>query len=101
MDSATNRVRTTSRVAGATVRTTFTGRGIAVVMPRSSVRGKVSIYLDGTKVATVDTYASSAQARRVVWSKAWTSSARHSIVVRVSGTSGRPTVSLDGLIVTK
>jgi subtilisin len=101
VDSATNRVRTSSTQAGATVRTTFTGRAIAIVMPRSSVRGKFTVWLDGVQVATVDTYAKSGQGRRIVWSKTWKSSATHQLLLRVSGTPGRRIVSLDGLIVTK
>ena len=101
VSSATNAVRTTSTKAGSTVKASFTGRGIAVVMPRSTVRGRVTIYIDGVKVATVDTYAKTAQARRVVWAKTWKTSAAHKILVRVSGTSGRPTVSLDGFLVTR
>ncbi len=101
VSSATNAVRTTSTRAGATVATTFTGRGIAVVMPRSSARGRVTIYIDGVKAATVDTYYKSTQARRVVWAKTWKTAGSHRILVRVSGTAGRPTVSLDGLLVTR
>ena len=101
VDSATNRVRTTSTQAGATVRRTITGRGLALVMPRSKVRGKVTVTIDGKLAATVDTKYGSTQARRVVWWTRWTTSATHTVVVRVSGTSGRPTVSLDGLLVTK
>jgi hypothetical protein len=97
--SATNGVRTTSRQAGATSQFTFTGRGIALVMPRSSLRGKVTVYLDGVLTATVDTWASTAEARRVVFQQTWASAGTHTIKIRVSGTPDRPTVSLDGLIV--
>ena len=101
MASATNEVRTTSTTKGATVRRTITGRGLALVMPRSPVRGKVTVTIDGVLAATVDTYNKATQARRVAWWKTWSTSASHTVVVRVSGTSGRPTVSLDGLIVLK
>jgi subtilisin family serine protease len=99
--SATNHVRTTSKQAGATVKTTVTGRALTLVMPRSSVRGKFTVTVDGVKVATVDTYYSSSQARRVVWTTAWSTSKSRHISIRVSGTSGRPTVSMDGLIITR
>jgi subtilisin family serine protease len=101
VDSATNGVRTTSKQTGATVKRTITGRGLAVIMPRSTARGRITLTIDGVQVATVDTYYKSTQARRVVWWKTWSSSASHTVTIRVSGTSGRPTVSLDGLIVTK
>ena len=101
VSGSTHHVHTTSKSAGATVRTTFTGRGIALIMPRSSGRGKATIYIDGVAVATIDTYASSAQSRRIVFARSWGSSATHSIIVKVLGTSGRPSVSLDGLIITR
>ncbi len=101
VESATNAVRTTTTQAGATVRRTITGREIALVMPRSRVRGKVTVTIDGVLAATVDTYYKSTQARRVAWWKTWSSSATHTVVLRVSGTAGRPTVSLDGIIVVK
>ena len=97
--SATNGVRTTSRQEGATSQFTFNGRGIALVMPRSSLRGEVTVYLDGVLTATVDTWASAAEARRVVFQQTWASASPHTIKIRVSGTSDRPTVSLDGLVV--
>ena len=84
-----------------TARMTFSGRGIAVVMPRSSVRGKVYIYLDGARVATVDTKASHSQPRAIAWSTRWSAVGTHRISVYVLGTSGRPTISVDGFIVTK
>ncbi len=99
VSSATNRVRTSSTQAGAAARFRFTGRGIALVMPRSKVRGKVTIYIDGVYAATIDTYSSTTQARRVVYGKTWPTAGSHKITVRVSGTRNRPTVSMDGLIV--
>ncbi|MEJ7748560.1 MAG: S8 family serine peptidase [Candidatus Limnocylindrales bacterium] len=97
--SATNGVRTTSSRAGSVARLTFTGRGIAVVMPRSRVRGKVGVYLDGALAATVDTRAATVQARRVVFQRTWTRSGTHTIRLRVAGTSRRPVVSLDGFVI--
>ncbi|MEJ7749139.1 MAG: hypothetical protein WKF56_07530, partial [Candidatus Limnocylindrales bacterium] len=97
--SATNGVRTTSRQSGATARLTFDGRGIALVMPRSTIRGKVAVYLDGALAGTVDTRAGSVQPRRVVFHKTWTRAGTHTLKIRVLGTSGRPTVSLDGFVV--
>jgi hypothetical protein len=59
------------------------------------------VYIDGVKVLTVDTYASTAQARRIVWSMTWPTSATRTILIRVAGTANRPAVSLDGLIITR
>jgi hypothetical protein len=48
-------------------------------------------------VATVDTRADSTAYRRIVFSKAWTSYATHTIKLVVVGTAGRPAVELDAL----
>ena len=97
----TDRVRTTTSKAGAAVSLGFTGKSVSVVMPRSLIRGKASIYLDGVLAATVDTQSSVTQTRRVVFTKAWASSGSHTIRIVVAGTAGRPTVSLDGILVGK
>jgi hypothetical protein len=92
---------TSSKQAGATARHRFTGRAIAVIAPTNSTRGKATIYIDGVAKATVDLYSASASYRKVVFSASWASSKTRTIEVRVAGTSGRPTVSIDGFIVLK
>ena len=92
---------TSSKQAGATARHRFTGRAIAVVAPTNSSRGKATIYIDGVAKATIDLYSASASYRKVVYSASWASSKTRTIEVRVAGTSGRPTVSIDGFIVLK
>jgi hypothetical protein len=92
---------TSSKQVGATARHRFTGRAIAVVAPTNSTRGKATIYIDGVAKATVDLYSASASYRKVVYSASWASSKTRTIEVRVAGTSGRPTVSIDGFIVLK
>jgi hypothetical protein len=49
--------------------------------------------------ATVDTRSSVTQTRRVVFTKTWSTVASHTIRIVAAGTPGRPTVSLDGIIV--
>jgi subtilisin len=95
----TDKVRTTTSRSGAAVALAFSGKSVSVVMPRSAVRGKVSIYLDGVFAATVDTRSSVTQTRRVVFTKTWSTVASHTIRIVAAGTPGRPTVSLDGIIV--
>ena len=92
---------TSSRQAGADARYRFTGRAIAIVAPTNSTRGKITVYVDGDYKATVDLYSSSATYRKVVYSASWATSRTRTIELRVAGTSGRPTVSLDGFIVLK
>jgi hypothetical protein len=96
---ATNGGITTSTQAGAAVRYRFTGRTVAVVAPTSSLRGRATIYIDGVYKATIDLRTSSYIYRRVVYVGNWSSVGTRTIEVRVSGTSGRPTVSLDGFVV--
>jgi hypothetical protein len=96
---STNGWITSSRQAGATARMRFTGRGIAIVALATSTRGRAYVYIDGVYRATIDTRSSTTQYRKVVYVRNWTTSGTHTIELRVAGTSGRPTVSLDGFVV--
>ncbi|MEV6849786.1 N-acetylmuramoyl-L-alanine amidase [Actinoplanes sp. NPDC051411] len=75
---------------------TFTGRSAALLFSRGSKTGKAYIYVDGKKVATIDTKSSKALYRQAVFVKTLTAK-KHTIAVVVAGTSGRPTVVSDGL----
>ena len=97
--SGTNHSHTSSHARGATARLVFSGRGIAVLAPRGPGRGKIRIFVDGIDRGTVDTYRSHFLPRRMVFVKTFGSTATHTIVVRVEGTTGRPNFSLDGFIV--
>lgn len=87
-----------SRMAGATASLTFTGRSIAWVARTGPDRGKAGIYVNGTRVATVDLYSPDYQQQRVVWARSWTTSVSREVTIRVAGTSGRPRVDLDALV---
>ncbi len=88
-----------ARAKGASASLTFSGRGIAVVMPYGLGRGRAQIWVDGALAATVDTYSRTFAARRIVFSRAWSTSATHVVKVVVLGTSGRPRVDLDAFLV--
>lgn len=85
--------------AGAWVEYPFTGRGIAVVAPKSSSRGKVKVYIDGAYAKTVSAYRSSGLSKVVIFSKAWASSGSHRIKLVVVGTSGHPRFDIDAFVV--
>ncbi len=85
-----------SGTAGAWARYTFRGRDIAWIAERGPGHGKAKVYVDGTLVKTVDLTAASDQPRRIVFAKHWSTKGEHTIKVVVSGTSGRPIVSVDG-----
>jgi hypothetical protein len=87
------------RTAGTSAALTFTGRGIAVVMPYGPGRGKAQIWVDGTLAGTVDTYRSSLAARRIVFTRTWATKAKHVVKVVILGTAGRPRVDLDAFLV--
>lgn len=85
--------------AGATATFTFKGREVAWISTKDTNRGKVNVYIDGSYVRTLDLRASSRQTRRVVLSRSWTEPGTHTIALKVLGTSGRPRVDVDALIV--
>ncbi|MFE7167424.1 N-acetylmuramoyl-L-alanine amidase [Streptomyces sp. NPDC057616] len=80
---------------------TFTGRSASWVVSRASSSGQVYVYVDGTKVSTVDLKSSTTLYRQAIWTKTWSSSAKHTVKVVVVGTSGRPTITTDGLVYIK
>ncbi|MFF7274437.1 peptidoglycan recognition protein [Streptomyces griseorubiginosus] len=80
---------------------TFTGKSAAWVVSRASTSGQAYVYVDGTKVATVDLKSATTKYRQAIWTKSWASSAQHKIKIVVVGTSGRPTITTDGLVYIK
>lgn len=86
-------------VAGRSATYKVTARAIALVVSRAPLRGRIRIYVDGVAMSTVDTARSPSQVRSVLWTKAWSSAGTHTVKVVVLGTSGRPRVDLDALVV--
>jgi hypothetical protein len=84
--------------AGASVVYAFTGRAIAWVAGRDAERGKAKVYLDGDLVATVDFATASADPRRIIWRRGWSSSGAHKIRIEVVGNGGA-IVDVDGFLV--
>ncbi|MFB4308528.1 N-acetylmuramoyl-L-alanine amidase [Actinomadura sp. GTD37] len=87
---------TTSK--GASASWTFTGRTAGLIFKRASNLGAVLVYVDGAKVGTLDTRSSSTAYRQLMWTRAWSTSGKHTIKIVVAGTSGRPLVGIDGLV---
>ncbi|WP_406036668.1 N-acetylmuramoyl-L-alanine amidase [Micromonospora sp. NBC_00898] len=88
----------TSTTAKSSLTWTVTGRSVAFVATRTSTSGQAEIWVDGVKQTTVDLRYSTTDYRRVMWTKSWSSSARHTVKIVVVGTSGRPRVITDGLV---
>jgi hypothetical protein len=87
-----------SSSTGATASLTFTGRSFAWVARTGPDRGKAGIYVNGTRVATVDLYSATYRSQRVVWVRSWTTSVSRKVTIRVAGTSGRPRVDVDAFV---
>ncbi len=85
--------------AGRTVSRTFTGTSIGWLARKAPSQGKAKIYVNGSLEATIDLYAPSSQPQRLVWTGNWSAAAKRTVVILALGTSGRPTVNLDGLII--
>ncbi|MEW2487226.1 N-acetylmuramoyl-L-alanine amidase [Streptomyces sp. NPDC048411] len=90
-----------SSAKGASLSWTFTGRSAAWVVSRASTSGQAYVYVDGTKVATVDLKSSTTKYRDALWTKSWSTSAKHTVKIVVVATSGRPAVTTDGLVYLK
>ncbi|WTE35404.1 N-acetylmuramoyl-L-alanine amidase [Streptomyces sp. NBC_01618] len=86
---------------GASLSWTFTGRSVALVASRATSSGQVYVYVDGVKVSTVDLKSSTTKYRDALWTKSWTSSAKHTVKIVVVATSGRPTITTDGIVYLK
>jgi hypothetical protein len=80
---------------------TFTGRSVAWVVSRAATSGQALVYVDGVKTATVDLKSSTTKYRDALWTKTWSTSAKHTIKIVVVGTSGRPAITTDGIVTLK
>ncbi len=90
-----------SSAKNASLTWTFTGRSVGWVVSRASTSGQAYVYVDGVKTATVDLKSSTTEYRDAIWTKTWSSSAKHTIKIVVVATSGRPTVTTDGIVYLK
>ncbi|MEU6661964.1 N-acetylmuramoyl-L-alanine amidase [Streptomyces sp. NPDC046821] len=86
---------------GASLTWTFTGRSASWVVSRATTSGQAYVYVDGVKVSTVDLKSATTQYRQAIWTKSWSTSAKHTVKIVVVGTTGRPTVTTDGLVYIK
>ncbi|HWS32669.1 MAG TPA: N-acetylmuramoyl-L-alanine amidase [Actinoplanes sp.] len=83
--------------AGASLTWTFTGSSVALLAGRTANSGRVRVYLDGEFQGIVDLRSTAPQFARAVWTRSWRASGTHTIRVQAEGTTGRPSVVLDGL----
>ncbi|MET7457441.1 N-acetylmuramoyl-L-alanine amidase [Streptomyces sp. NPDC005574] len=86
-----------SSTKNASLSWTFTGRSVAWIVSRASTSGQANIYIDGTKTTTVDLKTTTTAYRNALWTKSWSSAGKHTIKIVVTATTGRPTVTTDGI----
>lgn len=77
---------------------TFTGRSAAWVVSRAATSGQAYVYVDGKKAATVDLKSATTKYRDAIWTTSWPVSGKHTVKIVVVGTTGRPTLTTDGLV---
>ena len=87
-----------SSAAAAKASLTFSGRSFAWIARMGPDRGKASIYVNGTKVATVNLYSPTYQNQRVAWTGNWSTATSRKVTVRVLGTKGHPRVDIDAFV---
>lgn len=87
---------TTKRKATATL--TFIGTDVVWIAQRGPKRGVANVFIDGVKTH-VDLFSTSLSERRVVFMATGLSASQHTIKIKVKGTSGRPRVDVDGILV--
>lgn len=90
---------TTSGVTGAYTTFNFTGRTFAWVAAKATNRGQADVWLDGVYKGRLDLGASTLVTKAVVQTFTFASSAAHTVQVQVVGTTGRPYVDVDSMIV--
>ena len=79
--------------------TTTTARSIGFVTTKASSRGSFRVYVDGVYKATISTYSTTTQVRRIVYQFNWATPGTHKIRIYVLGTSGHPRVDVDAFVV--
>ena len=73
------------------------GQTLALVVEKNSNRGRMNVSVDGGTATSVDTYASTATHRVIVWQKAL-GAGSHTIKITNAGTTGRSRVDIDSLM---
>jgi hypothetical protein len=89
----------TSTRAGSTVKLTFTGRRVALVARQGPKLGAFAVYVNGSRVGTVDLGAPTTHAQQVVWSQAWATSASRTLTLKVLSVPNRTRGDVDAIVV--
>jgi hypothetical protein len=88
---------TLTTTAGAQATLSFTGTGVTWIGAVGNQTGIARVYLDGTLVATVDTYSAKEQIQAVLYTATGLADARHTLTITSTGTQNP--ASLGNLVV--
>jgi outer membrane biosynthesis protein TonB len=77
----------------------FTGYSVKWIGPVGPTGGEAQVLVDGTPVASVNTFASSFTPSGVLFEKSWAASGSHRITIVAKVTDGRASVALDAFAV--
>jgi spore germination protein YaaH len=86
----------TTKGSSATYR--FTGKGIAIIGPFGPTRGSARVSIDGVAAGSLNAYAGTAGARRILYSKVLAPGS-HTLVITLAGPASHSRVDLDALVV--
>jgi len=86
---------------GAWMEFRFQGRAVTWYGLKGVGSGVAKIYIDGQYTRTIDTGSSVFHASAPLFSTSWSTPGTHTLVIRVVGTEGRPSVVVDQFRVTK
>ena len=81
---------------------TFTGRAVAWIAPKYWAAWSGDVYVDGVFAARVNLYSNTTYPRNLVFTRLWSTSGTHTVLVRVTpgGLNGfHPNVDLDAFVV--
>lgn len=101
-DCASGGQQRATRQAGAAVsftRNYAAGDHVALVMAKGPARGKAGVYVDGSLVKTVNTYATEGNTNRIVVFDQKLTAGTHTIRLVNQGTVGHPRIDLDAVLV--
>ncbi len=88
-----------SVTAGRSATLTFNGNRVAWLSPTGPNMGSARVYINGTLTSTVNLFSATSVARKLVFTRTWSTTATRTIRIVVVGTAGHPRVIVDQLYV--
>ncbi|MFN2539055.1 MAG: hypothetical protein ABR549_13040 [Mycobacteriales bacterium] len=83
------------KTAGSAARLVVNGNRLQVVGEKCTSCGVMDVYVDGVRVAGIDTHDTQRRSRFVLYTRNLTAGVNHTVVIKARGTAGRPNVVLD------